>query len=178
MDAEANWFPAEVARVYELVLASMPDLWQHYWQTRIAPLRNLTLTHGDAYFANFLCPNQGTMGNVYLIDWQSPETLWAASDLANLMATFWASEPRQENGREERLLRHYYAALQAGGVSGYRWEDLLLDYHLAVIDWLLVPLQDRYDGSSRDYWWWKMQCLLGAFRDWHCQALLKECVDF
>jgi hypothetical protein len=59
-------------------------------------------------------------------------------------------------------------------VTGYDWVDLLTDYRLALIEWLLVPLQDRLDGAGRDYWWPKMQCLIGAYRDHDCGALLAD----
>lgn len=177
MIAESDWFPAEAAEVYESVLAGMPHLWERYWRPRIATLRHLTLTHGDSYFANFLCPDDGETHNTYLIDWQSPETLWAASDLANLMATFWTWEQREENRREERLLHRYHEGLKAAGVIGYGWDDLVRDYRLAIIDWLLVPLQDRRDGSRKEYWWHKMQCLIKAFEDWQCERLLPGLQD-
>lgn len=72
------------------------------------------------------------------------------------------------------VLRRYHAVLQARGVRGYAWEELLTDYKLAVIDWLLTPVQDRQDGSTRDYWWPKMQCLAGACEDLSCLDLLTE----
>jgi hypothetical protein len=62
--------------------------------------------------------------------------------------------------------------LQAHGVDNYSWEDLKIDYQSGLIYWLLVPLQDRYDGSGKDYWWPKMQCLVAAFREWRCAELL------
>jgi hypothetical protein len=48
----------------------------------------------------------------------------------------------------------------------------LADYKHGLIFWLLMPVQDRYGGAGKDYWWPKMQCLVGAFRDWHCDELL------
>lgn len=35
-----------------------------------------------------------------------------------------------------------------------------------------MPLQDATDGAGTDYWWPKMQCLVDAFREWQCDALL------
>jgi hypothetical protein len=134
----------------------------------------MTLTHGDAYFCNFLCPNEPGAGPTYLLDWQSPEVYLAASDLVNLCATFWTPAQRRQDGREDRLLRRYHDRLVANGVTRYTWHDLRRDYRLAVIDWLLVPLQDRADGSPTDYWWPKMQCLAAAFEDLDCAALLAE----
>jgi thiamine kinase-like enzyme len=172
MMAEESWFPAEYARTYEAILAGLPHLWERYWRPRTVGKRGLTLTHGDAYFSNFLCPNLGTGGGVLLLDWQSPEGYLGASDLANLLATFLNSAQRKEGGREDRLLRLYHTTLKQAGVQDYSWQALLLDYRLTILDWLLVPLQDRHDGSRRDYWWPKMQYLMEGFRDWRCAELL------
>jgi thiamine kinase-like enzyme len=149
----------------------LPHLWERYWKPRTGALRQVALTHGDAYLANFLCPNAGISEPVCLIDWQSPETFLAASDLANLLVTFLTSDQRKQIG-EEQLLRRYYAAFSVARPGSYGLQDLLNDYRLAIIDWLLLPLQDRRDGSRKEYWWWKMQCLLDAFRDWRCEELL------
>jgi hypothetical protein len=65
------------------------------------------------------------------------------------------------------------AALQAYGVRQYTWEDLVADYQLGLIFWVLMPVQDGADGSDTDYWWPKMHRLIAAFRDWHCAALLE-----
>ena len=59
----------------------------------------------------------------------------------------------------------------------YTWPDLLTDYRTGLIYWLLVPVQDRYGGAGKDYWWPKMQCLVAAFREWHCAELLGIAAD-
>jgi hypothetical protein len=135
-------------------------------------MHHLTLVHGDAYFANFLCPRPPATGPTYLLDWQSPEVDVGGNDLVNLCATFWTSEQRHQGQRELQILRRYYATLQAHGVSQYSWEDLRTDYQHGLIFWLLMPVQDAADGSHKDYWWPKMQCLVAAFQDWHCEELL------
>ena len=89
------------------------------------------------------------------------------------MATFWTADQRAEIGREE-ILRLYHLALTRHGVTGYTWDDLLADYRLALLDWSLVPLQDRADGSTRDYWWPKMRNLLATCRDHDAASLLAE----
>ena len=170
--AEGDWFPVGTRRLYEWVLARVPSLWDRYLASRLAIFDKVTLTHGDAYFANVLYPHEPGTGQVYLIDWQSPEVYLGASDLANLIATFWTPAQRQAEGREARLLGRYHDTLVTNGVTGYAWDDLLNDYRLALIEWLLVPLQDRADGARRDYWWPKMRCLAGAFHDHGCADLL------
>ena len=173
IDGEGGWFPADLRRMYERVLAGLPRRWDRLLASRCATYSNLTLAHGDAYFANFLCPIDPAAGGAYLIDWQSPYVHLGADDLATMCATFWTPEQRREGRREERMLRRYHSVMQANGVTRYAWDDLLTDYRHGVIDWLLVPLQDRMDGARKDYWWPKMQCLAGAFRDLGCADLLE-----
>lgn len=107
-----------------------------------------------------------------MLDWQSASFDIGGHDLVNLMATFWTSEQRHAEQREDRMLRRYYDVLQANGVSGYSWEDLITDYRTHLIYWLLITIQDAADGSPKDYWWPKMHCLVTAFREWRCEELL------
>ena len=82
-----------------------------------------------------------------------------------------------QSQREQQILRRYHAMLQAQGVRDYAWGDLLTDYRTGLIYWLLVPVQDRYGGAGKDYWWPKMQCLVAAFREWDCADLLGMAAD-
>jgi thiamine kinase-like enzyme len=170
---EDAWLPEDVRALYEQVLAQLPDHWERYLEPRFRTGRHLTLTHGDAYFANFLCPDPPASGPTYLLDWQSPSFDIGGYDLANLCATFWTPEQRHAEQREQAVLRRYHATLRAHGVNDYTWEDLLTDYRHGLIFWLLMPVQDAADGSRKDYWWPKMQCLVAAFRDWRCAELLE-----
>jgi len=172
IEHEGDWLPADVRALYEQTLARLPSHWERFVKPRFDAKRNLTLAHCDAYFANFLCPRTPAAGQTYLLDWQSPEFEIGGIDLANLLATFWISEQRHEGQREELALRRYYGALQAHDVSHFTWDDLLIDYRLGLIVWLLAPVQDAADGTRKDYWWPKMQCLIAAFRDWRCDELL------
>lgn len=171
LEGEAGWFPADVRALYEHAFAHLRGHWQRALEPRFRTKANLTLVHGDAYFANFLCPREA-QGSTYLLDWQSPTVDINGYDLANLCAAFWSPEQRREGEREQKLLRRYLRVLQTEGVRGYGWDDLVGDYQAGLIFWLLVPLQDRYDGAPKDYWWPKMQCLAAAFRDWGCVELL------
>jgi hypothetical protein len=169
---EHDWFPDDLRRMYEQLLAHLPNYWEHYLEPRFRTKTNLTLIHGDAYFANFLCPRDPATGTTYLLDWQSPVFDLGGYDLANLMATFWTPEQRGEEAREEKILQHYHSVLQGYGVKHYTWEDLVTDYRSGLIFWLLMPVQDRYGGAVKAYWWPKMLCLVGAFRDWYCEDML------
>jgi hypothetical protein len=169
---EAGWFPAELRDLYERVFVHLRKHWERYLEPRFREHRHLTLIHSDAYFANVLCPKDPAGGMTYLIDWQSPVVDIGAYDLANLCATFWTSEQRQEGQREQQILRHYHRTLQAHGVDHYTWDELMIDYQSGLIYWLLVPVQDRQGGAPKEYWWPKMQCLVAAFREWRCETLL------
>jgi hypothetical protein len=169
---ESAWLPGETIALYEQVIAKLPGYWNMYLKDRFLSGHNLTLVHGDAYFANFMCPLQPRTTPAYLLDWQSPCFDIGAYDLVNLLATFWTSAQRAEGGREEHILRRYHTVLQENGVAGYLWDDLQRDYQHGIIFWLLMPVQDRFGGSGPDYWWPKMQCLTAAFLDWNCAELL------
>ena len=169
---EQAWFPAELRSLYERVLAHLSVHWEHYLKPRFAPRRKLTLVHGDSYFANFLCPRTPGAGATYLLDWQSPGADIGGYDLANLCAAFWTSEQRNDEQREARMLRRYHTGLLTHGVTDYPWDELVTDYQTGLIFWLLMPVQDRYDGAPREYWWPKMQCVVAAFQEWRCETLL------
>lgn len=169
---EAGWFPADLRELYQRALDHLDRHWARYLEPRFRNKQHLTLVHGDAYFANFLCPKGDAVGATYLLDWQSPTADIGGYDLANLCAAFWTPEQRHAGRREERILRRYLATVQASGVRDYDWDELVIDYQSGLIYWLLVPLQDRFGGSPKDYWWPKMQCLVAAFREWRCEELL------
>src|SRR5258707_1261017 len=122
---ETDWFPADLRELYEFVLARLPSHWERYLEPRFRTKAHITLTHNDAYFANFLCPKQPGAGAIYLLVWQSPGFEIAGYDLANLCATFWTSEHRRENHPAEQILPRYYAVFQARGFPAYTLEDLL-----------------------------------------------------
>jgi thiamine kinase-like enzyme len=169
---EHAWFPDDLSALYERVFVHLPGYWEQYLKPRFHAKMKLTLVHGDAYFANFLCPKRPGTEATYLLDWQSPTFDIGGYDLANLCATFWTSQQRHENQREETMLRRYHTVLQDRGVDNYSWDELTTDYKTGLIFWLFMPVQDRYDGAGKEYWWPKMQCLVAAFQDWGCEKLL------
>jgi hypothetical protein len=89
------------------------------------------------------------------------------------MATFWTTAQRHAQQREERLLQRYHAALQTHGVTGYRYADLMLDYRAMLALMIYDPIWNQTGGSPPRYWWPKMQCVVGAFRDWNCAELVR-----
>lgn len=171
--AEGEWFPDSLRTLYECILAGQSTWWDRYLAPRVTTHRNLTLSHGDGYLSQFLCPREGASGPTYLIDFQGPKGDFATDDLVHLFAIFWTPEQRHEGDRELRCLRRYHDALQAHGVRGYTWEQLLDDYCLRLICMLQVTVWDQTNGSARSYWWPKMQCLAAAFRDHDAWRLLE-----
>ncbi len=139
---------------------------------RVTRLRHITLTNGDCYLTQFLCPKDPASGSAYIIDFQAVSANFGAYDLAYLFPTFWTSVQRREQRREERLLRRYHQTLQAYGVNDYSWDDLLTDYQLMVTFMLFDPIWDQSSGAPQSYWWPKLQCLTGAFKDLNCSYLL------
>ncbi|MCB0105236.1 MAG: phosphotransferase [Caldilineaceae bacterium] len=167
-----DWFPAELRTFYEQLFDQLEGHWETHLRPRFAINKNLTLLHGDAYFANFLTPKVGATGRTYLLDWQSPGFDLGAYDLVNLCATFWTSQQRNKLDREMSILQRYHHGLLRHGVTGYSWEQLLMDYRSGLIFWVLMPVQDGGDGAAKDYWWPKMHCLVAAFEEWECMEML------
>ncbi len=169
---EKAWFPDDSRELYEQVLAHLSVHWEQYLKPRFQAKRNLTLVHGDTYFTNFLCPKTPRTAATYLLDWQSPGVDIGGYDLANMIAPFWTSQQRHEGQREETMLRRYHTVLREHGVTNYSWDELITDYKTGLIFWLLMPVQDRYSGSGKEYWWPIMQCVVAAFQEWQCEKLL------
>src|SRR5437763_9876643 len=101
-----------------------------------------TLVHGDVNPGNILSPLEGDRP-VYLLDRQPFDwslTTWlGVSDLSYLMAHWWETDRRRK--LELPVLRHYHASLLSHGVSGYRWEELLGDYRLCVVQSIYVATE-------------------------------------
>jgi hypothetical protein len=169
--AERESFPAELRSLYEAALPRLAGLWERYLAGRVPERRNVTVGHGDCYFAAFLCPREAN-GQTYIIDWQGPSVDLAARDLDFLFANFWTREQRREGDREVRLLRRYHDGLLAHGVRGYGWGELVEDYRLMLIFRIFLPVWDMTNGSPQRYWWPKICCLTDAYRDWRCEELL------
>jgi len=156
----------------DAALAALPKLWEWSLAERIALRRQLTISHGDCYLSQFLCPSPSSPDSTtYLIDFQGACGDLPAMDLVFLFATFWTAEQRGEDQREQGLLRAYHRALGRHGITGYQWDDLIADYRVALAFMLFYPVWDAINGSSRDYWEPKLRCLASAAHDWGCRDL-------
>ena len=157
--------------IYTNALAALPQLWERYLAPRLLTPRQLTITHGDCYLSQFLCPKNVETGTTYLVDFDSASANFATYDLAYLLPTFWTRSQRYEQDREQRLLGRYHQALCAHDVTDYPWETLLADYQLMVTLMIFVPVWDQTAGSPADYWLPKLQCLTDAYEDLKCASL-------
>lgn len=166
--------PSALQAIYTQTLARVPHLWERYLARRVEARAHLTLSHGDCYLSQFLCPRDDTAVPTYLVDFQGACTNFAAIDLVHLFATFWTGAQRREGNREEGALRQYHRALLAHGVTGYDWDMLVEDYRLALTAMIFYPVWDAMNGSRRAYWWPKMQRLTDAFADWQCMDFLRQ----
>lgn len=167
--------PESVTDLYEETLSGLQFLWKHRLAGRIADRRNLTISHGDCYLSQFLCPLPGSPdASTYLIDFQGACGDLPAMDLVFLFATFWTPEQRRQQDCEQRLLRLYHAALGEHGVAGYSWDDLLMDYRISLAFMLFYPIWDAVNGSRQSYWEPKLCCLASAAEDWRITALFTD----
>jgi hypothetical protein len=159
---------AERRRAFEKALAFLPD----FWQRRLTAVGRNTLIHGDAHVWNMLHPKDAARGRVYLIDLATSNRIRpATNDLAYMMALQWYPERRAR--LEERLLRHYHAALLARGVKNYSWEDCRLDYRCSVVTHLFTPVLQWFLGRiPATVWWNNLERISEAYKDLSCDELL------
>ena len=155
--------PADLRELIVAALAGLPRLWETHLAARVEQFHHITLSQGDCYLTQFLCP-AAPGERTLLVDFDSASANFAAYDLAYLLPTFWAPE--------QRALEQYHAALRAASVKAYSLADLRTDYRHMVIHMLFDPIHDAVSGSPHSYWWPKVQCLASAFRDLDCAALL------
>lgn len=155
-------------RAYERAIEFVPM----FWQRRLTAVRRNTLIHGDAHVWNMLHPKDASNGRVYLIDLATTNRIRpATNDLAYMMALQWYPERRAR--LEERLLRHYHAALCARGVKDYSWEDCRLDYRHSIVMHLFTPvLQWSLGQIPATVWWNNLERISEAYKDLDCDELL------
>ena len=164
-----NTLPAPIIALGETTLAGLPSLWEPMLAERMASRRHITISHGDCYLSQFLCPRADSPDDaIYLVDFQGACGDLPAMDLVFLLAVFWMPEQRREGGREERMLHVYLDALGRHGVTGYTWENLIADYRISLAYMLFYPAWDAVNGSGRDYWEPKLRSLASAAEDWGC----------
>lgn len=93
-----------------------------------------TMIYGDIHLDNILFFPFEHNPRVTLIDWQSVAHGRGAIDLALFL--FGSLETTMLRAVKGDLLRRYHELLLAGGVTGYRFSQLMEDCHLVLL-WLL-----------------------------------------
>jgi hypothetical protein len=131
---------------------------------------NCTIAHGDAHVWNVLYPREGVDASLRLIDWASWRLGRGVNDIAYMVAVHWYPERRAR--LETTLLERYHAGLCAGGVKGYGYEQLQLDYRRAILGSLMIPVWQQSLGIPPAVWWSHLNRLLAAVDDLDCAALL------
>jgi hypothetical protein len=170
VDAVGPTVDPAVLRLCERALAGLPALWADRYLPRFAERRDLTVVNGDCYFAQFLCPRDGSGTPTYLVDFQEASLQMPAEDLVFMFATFWTRAQRQAGGREMRLLRRYLARLAARGVA-YSPDQLLDDYRVCIVYQLFRTVWDQTSGAGDAYWRPKLDCVVASYQDHGCADL-------
>lgn len=164
--------PAATITLGDAALVGLPRIWNDVLAERMAAKRHLTISHGDCYLSQFLCPKPDSPDDAtYLIDFQGACGDLPTMDLVFLFATFWTPAQRHEHDRERGSLRLYHDALMRHGITGYSWDDLVTDYRIALTFMIFYPVWDATNGSKRAYWEPKLHCLASAADEWACREL-------
>ena len=136
---------------------------------RLLEQRALTVIHGDAHTWNFLFPRSG-QGMPYLIDWQLWHPDVGPKDLAFMIGLHWDRAAREQ--LELHLLHFYHQELLSAGVSGYSFDDLMLDYRRCLVRNLTFPIIAWSRGVPREEWRNRLDYALAAYRDHDAAELL------
>jgi hypothetical protein len=135
-----------------------------------------TGVHGDLNPGNILSPINGDRP-VYLIDRQPFDwslTTWlGVSDLSYMMVHWWETELRRE--LEIPVLRAYHEGIRRRGVTGYGWEELLVDYRLCAVQSVYVATEwcVKEEDRERMKWVWlpQLRKSMTAYFDLRCTEL-------
>lgn len=159
---------AERRTIFEKVVANSDML-----TMRLTTGKHRTLIHGDAHAWNFLYPRD-FLGRACLIDWEAWSVDVGVYDLAYFITLFWFPAHRARS--EHRLVERYHQRLCEYGVVAYSWEDCWRDYRHSIIRLLFMPVFWWHENRESDFWpelWWpRLERILCAFEDLHCEELL------
>ena len=155
----------ERSAIYQTILASTNQSWKPGQGSVHA-----TLLHGDAHFWNFMFPHDSKLHPLLMIDWNSWDVGRATDDLAYMLALHWYPERRARF--ELPLLQDYHRKLLECGVSGYGFDEFLLDYRQSVIMNMFIPVWQWERGIHPSVWWSHLERSFLAFDDWKCIELL------
>ena len=139
--------------------------------------RPLTLIHGDYRLDNCFFPPHGDPGPPVVIDWEFCARSRGAYDVATFITeTFPPAHRRTE---EMGLLHAYHSTLLDAGVTGYPFEECLIDYRLSVLElfvfWVVTGACCDFSGErATTYLHNTLHRLDTAISDLSCTDLLIE----
>ncbi len=107
-------------------LAAVAGRMPSSFRERLLDGRALTLIHNDLKPANLLYSHSACR----ILDWKDWRPGIAAEDLAFMIAFHWM--PAKRRFEEPRFLKRYWDNLCRCGVQQFSYQDLLLDYRLAI----------------------------------------------
>jgi hypothetical protein len=141
-DAFGEFVSSDRLRLYERILASIPEQRDLRGHKRLTESGHLTIIHEDAHPGNVFFPKNLETHDPFLIDWQSWRVQPGTNDIAYLPILSWY--PYRRTSVEHLLVDHYYNKLVEAGVEDYAWEDCWHDYRLSALRMMLkVPLFQR-----------------------------------
>jgi Ecdysteroid kinase-like family len=97
-----------------------------------------TIVHNDFRLDNMLFNAKGGQLPMVTLDWQTTAFGPGAADVAYFLGAALRETDREQN--EGQLVREYHAALRAGGVSDYSWEQCWNDYRLFALSGYLMAV--------------------------------------
>ena len=150
---------------YSRMLGAADRIWG-----RMTRQDNLTVTHGDMHWWNFLYPKDPFVHSVHLFDWHLWHVDLGARDLAFLLALGGFAEPRPEI--EDDLLHAYHETLIENGVADYSWEMLIEDYRWSAIRNLNIPVIFRSQGKHESTWRTALRRAVESYERLDCGSLL------
>lgn len=138
---------------------------------RIISNKNLTLTHNDSHFWNFMFPKRD-YDYIKLIDWQSYSIGIGSYDLSYMIALHWY--PRRRKEYEIKLLKKYHNILKRNGIQNYSFDDLIFDYKLSIFGLIFIPMWQWFNNFDAYIWWSHLERCLLAFDDLNCWDIIKK----
>lgn len=90
-----------------------------------------TLVHGDYRMDNMIFGVDAQDPPFSIIDWQLVARARGVFDFAYFMAQ--GGDPGRRKANEMRLLKRYHTLLKEGGVTGYSYDECLLDYRASIL---------------------------------------------
>lgn len=136
-------------------------------QQRLEAGQGITIIHSDLRPENILHSTMETL----IVGWQNWQVGTASDDLAYMIACYWPQHLRKF--QEQALLKRYYQAVVAYGVSDYSWEDMQEDYKMSLIHVIGVLLSGWTRKKHASGYWPIMETAMTVFDEMECMEVLE-----